>query len=141
MTTLRVLGVSFLNARPLVAPLRTDAPKAADGTPLLDVGEALPSACAIALAEGRCDVALVPVATLLDHPEWEVVPYCRDRVSGAVQTVVVAADARSLLERICLDVRRAVALCCACCSARACTGARDVPHAKSCESAARPARS
>jgi cyclic dehypoxanthinyl futalosine synthase len=104
VTTLRVLGVSFLNARPLVAPLRTDAPKAADGTPLFDVGEALPSACAIALAEGRCDVALVPVATLLDHPEWEVVPDVAIACRGAVQTVVVAAE-RPLeeLERICLD--------------------------------------
>jgi len=103
-TPLHVLGVSFLNARPLVAPLRSDIARWPDGTPLFALAEALPSACAIALAEGRCDVALVPVATLLDHPEWEVVPDVAIACRGAVQTVIVAAE-RPLedLARICLD--------------------------------------
>ncbi len=35
MTALRVLGVSFLNARPLVAPLREEA------SPLFEIAEAL----------------------------------------------------------------------------------------------------
>ncbi len=101
---LRVLGVSFLNARPLVAPLRTDPPLGPDGTALFTVDEALPSVCAQALADGRCDIALVPVATLLDHPEWEVVPDIAIACRGAVQTVVVAAE-RPLAElsRILLD--------------------------------------
>ncbi len=101
---LRVVGVAFLNARPLVAPLLSDPPLGPDGAPLFTVEEALPSACAQALAEGRCDVALVPVATLLDHPEWEVVPDVAIACRGAVETVVVAA-ARPLeeLSRILLD--------------------------------------
>lgn len=101
---LRVVGVSFLNARPLVEPLLSHPPKHADGTPLFEVTGALPSACATMLAQGRCDVALVPVATLLDHPDWEVVPDVAIACRGAVETVVVAA-ARPLeqLTRILLD--------------------------------------
>ena len=81
---LRLLGVSFLNARPLVAPLVGDPPRDADGSPLFEVAEDLPSRCAQKLAAGECDVALVPVATLLDHPEWEVVPDVAIACRGAV---------------------------------------------------------
>ena len=101
---LRLLGVSFLNARPLVAPLVGDPPRDADGSPLFEVAEDLPSRCAQKLAAGECDVALVPVATLLDHPEWEVVPDVAIACRGAVQTVVVVSE-RPLeaLSRIVLD--------------------------------------
>jgi len=101
---LRVIGVSFLNARPLVAPLQADPPCGPGGEPLFTVTEAMPSACAQALADGECDVALVPVATLLDHPEWEVVPDVAIACRGAVETVVVAAK-RPLeaLTRILID--------------------------------------
>ncbi|MFO0634981.1 MAG: CofH family radical SAM protein [Nannocystaceae bacterium] len=101
---LRVLGVSFLNARPLVEPLRSDPPLSPSGAPLFEVDEALPSACAAALAAGDCDVALVPVATLLDNPQWEVVPDVAIACRGAVQTVVVVAQRPlSALTRIHLD--------------------------------------
>ncbi|MBX7082637.1 MAG: CofH family radical SAM protein [Nannocystaceae bacterium] len=103
-TALRVLGVSFLNARPLVEPLRSDPPLGESGAPLFEVGEALPSACAAALAAGDCDVALVPVATLLDNPQWEVVPDVAIACRGAVQTVVVVAQRPlAALSRIHLD--------------------------------------
>ncbi|MBC8068621.1 MAG: dehypoxanthine futalosine cyclase, partial [Deltaproteobacteria bacterium] len=104
MNALRCWGVSFLNARPLVAGLRAAPPLDEHGAPLFEVHEALPSACAIALEEGRCDLALVPVATLLDHPDWEVVPDLAIACRGAVQTVLLVAE-RPLaeLERIHLD--------------------------------------
>ena len=92
MSALRCQGVSFLNARPLVAALKSDPPRDEDGALLFDVEDALPSACATALAEDRCDLALVPVATLLDHPEWEVVPDVAIACRGAVQTVLVVAE-------------------------------------------------
>jgi cyclic dehypoxanthinyl futalosine synthase len=101
---LRLWGVSFLNARPLVAPLRDGKAVDESGTPLFEVHEALPSACAAALADGRCDVALVPVATLLDHPEWEVVPDVAIACRGAVDTVLVAASVPLCeVKRILLD--------------------------------------
>lgn len=104
MTALRCCGVSFLNARPLVAGLREAPPTDDDGNPLFELSEALPSACATALAEGRCDLALVPVATLLDHPEWEVVPDVAIACRSTVRTVLLVAE-RPLeeLERIHLD--------------------------------------
>ena len=75
---------------------------------------------------GRCDVALVPVAALLDHPEWEVVPEVAIACRGAVQTVLVVADARSSSStRIFLDAAsRSSALLLRVLLQRAGTGAR-----------------
>jgi cyclic dehypoxanthinyl futalosine synthase len=92
--TLRVQAVSFLNARPLYHSLvdRKHAPRLANGAPMFEVVEALPSECAAALAAGECDLALVPVASYVEHPEWEVVPGIGIGCRGAVETVVVVAE-------------------------------------------------
>lgn len=94
--TLRVQAVSFLNARPLYHTLidpkhspRHDDPQR---TLMFEVHEALPSECAAALAAGECDLALVPVASYVDHGEWEVVPGIGIGCRGAVETVVVCAE-------------------------------------------------
>lgn len=84
-TPLRTLAVSFLNARPLVAPL-------AEQTSAFAVEETLPSLCAAALAAGKVDLALVPVATLLENPDWEVVPDLAIACRGPVQTVLVVSE-------------------------------------------------
>lgn len=92
--TIRVQAVSFLNGRPLyhtlVDPQHT--PRYVDGTPMFELVEALPSDCAAALAAGDCDLALVPVASYVDHPEWEVVPGIGIGCRGAVETVIVCAE-------------------------------------------------
>lgn len=94
MKTIRVQAVSFLNARPLYHSLidPQHAPRYEDGTPMFEVVEALPSACAAALEAGECDLALVPVASYVDHPEWEVVPGIGIGCRGAVETVLVCAE-------------------------------------------------
>jgi len=92
MATLRLCSVSFLNARPLVEPLREAALRHAEDAPLFEIEQALPSECAERLERGDCDVALVPVATLATHPEWEVVPSIAIAARGAVQTVLLVAD-------------------------------------------------
>jgi cyclic dehypoxanthinyl futalosine synthase len=89
---LRLCAVSFLNAWPLYQPLLERPPLADDGEPLFSVHEALPAECARQLAAGECDAALVPVASYLEHPEWEVVPEVAIAARGAVQTVVVVSD-------------------------------------------------
>lgn len=101
---LKICAVSFLNARPLYAPLLDDPPKGDDGEPLFEVVEALPSDCARMLAEERCDVALVPVASYAANPSWEVVPELGIAARGAVDTVLVVSE-RPLeeLRRIHLD--------------------------------------
>jgi len=91
MSTLRLCAVSFLNARPLVEPLRERTPADDAGRPLFAIAEALPSECARQLEAGECDVALVPVASCIQHPEWEVVPGIAIASRGAVETVVVAS--------------------------------------------------
>jgi cyclic dehypoxanthinyl futalosine synthase len=92
--TLRVQAVSFLNARPLYHSLvdAKHAPRLASGAPMFEVVEALPSECAAALAAGECDLALVPVASYVEHPEWEVVPGIGIGCRGAVETVVVVGE-------------------------------------------------
>ena len=85
-------AVSFLNAWPLYQPLLERPPLGDDGQPLFEVEEALPSECARRLAAGECDLALVPVASALEHPEWEVVPEVGIAARGAVQTVVVVSE-------------------------------------------------
>lgn len=116
-TPLRLHAVSFLNAWPLYKPLVDCKPREVpvddDGDPLFEVVEQLPSVCAKALAEGQADIALVPVATLLEHPEWEVVPEIAIAARGAVRTVVLASDVPlSAVRRIHLDMasRTSVAL-------------------------------
>lgn len=91
--TLRAQVVTFLNARPLYHSLLDPAaaPLHSDGTPMFSVETALPSACARALASGDCDLALLPVAALADHPEWEVVPGIGIGCRGPVETVVLAS--------------------------------------------------
>jgi len=89
---LRICAVSFLNAWPLYQSLIERPPLDESGAPLFEVEEALPAECARRLAAGECDVALVPVASYLEHPEWEVVPEVAIAVRGAVQTVVVISE-------------------------------------------------
>ena len=104
--TLRVQAVAFLNARPLYHTLidPEHTPRHPDGTPMFEVVEALPSACAQALAAGECDLALVPVASYVDHPEWEVVPGIGIGCRGPVETVLAVADAPiETLETLYLD--------------------------------------
>lgn len=89
---LRVCAVSFLNAWPLYQSLLERPPVGQDGQPLFEVREALPAECARRLAAGECDVALVPVASYIDNPHWEVVPEVAIAARGAVQTVVVVSE-------------------------------------------------
>lgn len=101
---LRICAVEFLNARPLYHSLLDRAPTGEDDTPLFEVTTALPSRCADLLAEGACDVALVPVASYLEHPEWEVVPGVAIGCQGKVETVVLVSEVPlEEIERIHLD--------------------------------------
>ncbi len=102
---LRISAVSFLNGRVLYDSLQGNKrPLDEDGMPLFEINERLPSECAQDLAQGLCDVALVPVASYADNPEWEVVPGIGIGCLGAVETVVIAAKcALSDLEKIYLD--------------------------------------
>ncbi|TPV95588.1 MAG: dehypoxanthine futalosine cyclase [Myxococcales bacterium FL481] len=84
-----VHAVSFLNARPLLRGLEAAARES--GGREIQLRTDLPSACADDLAAGRCDVALIPVASCLDHPEWEIVPGVAIGCRGPVDTVVLAA--------------------------------------------------
>jgi cyclic dehypoxanthinyl futalosine synthase len=98
---IRVAAVSFLNAHPLTAYL--PGPDAALG-PRFEVHPALPSDCAQGLADGRYDLALVPVAAYLDHPQWQVVPEIGIACRGPVDTVLLISQVPvDDIERVHLD--------------------------------------
>jgi cyclic dehypoxanthinyl futalosine synthase len=102
---IRVSAVSFLNGRILYDSLLGERqPRDDDGNPLFEVRERLPSDCARDLAAGECDLALIPVASYIEHPEWEVVPGVGIGCFGPVETVVLVSRVPlAEIEEIALD--------------------------------------
>ncbi|MCB9753488.1 MAG: menaquinone biosynthesis protein [Myxococcales bacterium] len=110
-TRLRVCGVEFLNAWPLVEPIHdieVAAPRFAPGLfhgvedagtrALFDPSTALPSECTRRLAQNLCDIALVPVASYVAHPHWDIIPEIGIGCEGPVETVILVSDVP--LERV-----------------------------------------
>lgn len=94
---LRVLGVGYLNARPLWETLRDDAS--------VDLTLAAPSEVARALAEGEGEVALLPVAAAAALGGLEIVPRIAIGARGKVRSVAIVAE-RPIeeLEHLALDL-------------------------------------
>lgn len=94
---LRVLGVGYLNARPLWESLRDDT--------RVDLTLGAPSEIARALAEGEGDVALLPVAAAATLGDLELVPRIAIAARGKVRSVAIVSE-RPLeeLESIALDL-------------------------------------
>lgn len=84
-TTLRALGVAFLNARPLWEPLRDD--------PRVELTLAPPSELARALAEDEADVGLLPVAAAATMGDVRLLRNMAIGARGAVRSVAIVAEA------------------------------------------------
>ncbi len=99
MAKIRVTAVSYLNTVPLLYGIRNSAVYEA-----IDLRIAPPAQCALAFERGDTDIALVPVASLLKQPHYELLSdYCIG-ASGKVRTVVVMAnDPLDQLQTIYLD--------------------------------------
>ncbi len=108
---LRICGVEFLNAWPLVEPIHdreVAAPRFAPGflhsveeprqPVLFDPSTALPSECTRRLAQGLCDIALVPVASYVAHDHWDIIPDIGIGCEGPVETVILVSEVP--LERV-----------------------------------------
>jgi cyclic dehypoxanthinyl futalosine synthase len=97
---LRVLGVGYLNARPLWETLR-EGP----ASELASVTLASPSEVARGLAEGEGDVALLPVAAAATLGNLELVPRVAIGARGKVRSVAIVSD-RPIeeLEHLALDL-------------------------------------
>jgi predicted solute-binding protein len=94
---IRVGAVTYLNALPLTIALRDE--------PSVDLVEEVPSVVADGLAEGRHDVALVPLADALRHPEWGRVPGLGIVSRGPVETVLLVSRVPfESIRRLGLDV-------------------------------------
>ena len=90
----RIVGVKFLNARPLLAGLEAGIPAP---FPYAFEG-AEPSACADALAAGEASVGLVPVAALPVIPNVRAVPWFGVSAHHEVRSVLLVS--RVPLERV-----------------------------------------
>lgn len=77
----RIGAVSYLNARPLVAPL--------EGRADLEMVSAVPAALADAMAAGRLDAALLPVVEAVRDPAWRAVEGVGIGSDGPVRSVLL----------------------------------------------------
>lgn len=93
---MRIGNVSFINSYPFQYGLET-----LEGS---DVIKLVPSAIAKALEDDVIDVGLVPVASFIQHPEWNIVSdYCIGAV-GTVKTVLlVSKKPISEVKTVCFD--------------------------------------
>lgn len=95
--TIRLGIVPYLNVQPLIAHLSSPA----DG---IDILPEVPSRLVPLLEEGSVDVGIVPVFSLITHPQWKIVPGVAIASKAAVQSViVVSASPLEEIERIYLD--------------------------------------
>lgn len=80
---MRISGISFLNAAPLVEPLKADLP------PDCELRLALPSHSAEHLRAGAADLALVPVAAYATIPDLLIVPDIGVGARGPVRSILL----------------------------------------------------
>ncbi len=83
---IRVCAVSYLNTAPLVWGLLHGPQRG-----LVDLGFALPSACADQLRTGDADVGLVPVIELARQPGLTVLPGSCIACQGAVRSILLVS--------------------------------------------------
>ncbi len=94
---LRVAAVSYLNARPLVEPLRDH--------PAVRLTCGLPRDVARMLAEDEADVALMPVAAAAEQGDVRLLPGMAIGARGPVRSVLLVSE-RPVheLDEVCLDL-------------------------------------
>ncbi|HMI92210.1 MAG TPA: MqnA/MqnD/SBP family protein, partial [Polyangiales bacterium] len=96
---LRLVGVSYLNAQPLLHGLLQGL-----GDERMHLELAVPSELSRKLLEDEADAGLAPVAVLAAHGGLELVPGCAIACDGAVRSVVLVGDAPiDELEEVLLD--------------------------------------
>jgi cyclic dehypoxanthinyl futalosine synthase len=108
MSQLRVIGVEYLNARPLWEAFRVDPAKPEERNAIaadVDLRLAPPSELARALAEDEADVGLLPVAAAATMGELRLLRNMAIGARGKVRSVAIVAE-RPIheLESIALDL-------------------------------------
>ena len=94
----RIGAVSYLNTRALIYGLQRDA------DPRIELSEAVPSQLARSMSAGTLDVALMPIAALVELPELELVPGLGIGTFGPSRSVLlVAKTSLERVQRVALD--------------------------------------
>lgn len=87
MNKIKVSAVSYTNSKPFVYGLMHS-----DIIDQIDLSLDIPSACAIKLINNQVDIGLVPVAALLQIPNYEIISdYCIG-ANGAVDSVFIFSN-------------------------------------------------
>ncbi len=87
MNKIKVSAVSYTNSKPFVYGLMHS-----DIKDQIDLSLDIPSACAIKLINNQVDIGLVPVAALLQIPNYEIISdYCIG-ANGAVDSVFIFSN-------------------------------------------------
>jgi chorismate dehydratase len=81
-TPVRIGAVTYLNTKPLIHDLETLAPQA-------ELVLAVPSRLAVLLAEGRLDVALIPIVEYFRGTNYSLVPHIAIASRGPVLSVTL----------------------------------------------------
>ncbi|WP_448698634.1 menaquinone biosynthetic enzyme MqnA/MqnD family protein [Mucilaginibacter sp. AW1-3] len=87
MKKIRISAVSYTNTKPFIYGLQH-----ADILDKIDLSLDTPSDCAQKLIDDRADIGLIPVAAVLNIPQWNIVSdYCIGAV-GAVNSVFIFSN-------------------------------------------------
>ncbi|OCX53211.1 radical SAM protein [Mucilaginibacter sp. PPCGB 2223] len=87
MKKIRISAVSYTNTKPFIYGIQH-----ADISDKIDLSLDTPSDCAQKLIDDRADIGLIPVAAVLNIPNWQIVSdYCIGAV-GAVNSVFIFSN-------------------------------------------------
>ena len=87
MKKIRISAVSYTNTKPFLYGLQNTA--IIDS---IDLSLDIPSDCAQKLIDDQVDIGLIPVAAILELPQWEIVSdYCIG-AAGAVNSVFIFSN-------------------------------------------------
>jgi len=100
MQKIKISAVSYTNTIPFIHGIE-QSPKLLD---LIDLSLDIPSVCASKLIDNQVDIGLVPVAALLDIPNYRIVSdYCIGSVGKVTSVFIFSKKPIDSIATICLD--------------------------------------
>ena len=98
MSRLRISAISYLNTAPLMWDFEHGSPEHGEAAANFDVFYTIPSACALALAEGNADIGIIPAAAYATTPDLLIVPDVAIAARNEVRSILLVS--KMPLERV-----------------------------------------
>jgi chorismate dehydratase len=100
MQKIKISAVSYTNTIPFIHGIK-QSPELLD---LIELSLDIPSVCASKLIEDKVDIGLVPVAALLDIPNYQIISdYCIGSVGKVTSVFIFSNKPIDSITTICLD--------------------------------------